>query len=349
MNPNTCSLGYRGRPPGDPPDAPPEGLAALAADLNELAAQDPTGPADTTRAERILQFRRLLDRLEGCWLGELAAADALGAAGADQGTPAPSTANWLRNRLRMSASAATSAVRTARALFGGPLTGTAQALCAGEISVAHASALAHGTRDLPDHVAAEAEPVLLEAARRMDPPRLRRVVDHLRQVADPDDAAGQAERRHEQRWLSLAPTLEGMVAVDGLLEPEAGQILLAALEPLARPSDADDTRSGGQRRADALTELARRNLEGGRLPKTGGVRPQLTVVVDLDSLLGQPEAGGGDAGWAGPLAPEACRRLACDGALTRVLVTRQPTQDHGSHPEDDPRARRAWRRGCRRR
>ena len=93
------------------------------------------------------------------------------------------------------------------------------------------------------------------------------------------------------------PTLEGMVAVDGLLEPEAGQILLAALEPLARPADADDDRSGGQRRADALAELARRNLEAGQLPQTGGVRPQLMVTVDLDSLLGHPGTLGGDAGW----------------------------------------------------
>jgi hypothetical protein len=54
-----------------------------------------------------------------------------------------------------------------------------------------------------------------------------------------------------------------MVAVDGLLEPEAGQVLLSALEPLARPSSAGDARSAGQRRADALTELARRNVVGG--------------------------------------------------------------------------------------
>jgi len=32
------------------------------------------------------------------------------------------------------------------------------------------------------------------------------------------------------------------------------------------------------------------------------------------------------------LGPEACRRLACDGALTRILVTRHPT---GHHPNDD--------------
>jgi Domain of unknown function (DUF222)/HNH endonuclease len=97
------------------------------------------------------------------------------------------------------------------------------------------------------------------------------------------------------------------------------------LEPLARPADAQDTRSGGQRTADALTELARRALEGGRLPQTGGVRPQLSVVVDLDSLLGRPGAVGGDTGGAQPVGPQACRRLACDGAVTRVLVTRHPT------------------------
>ncbi len=132
----------------------------------------------------------------------------------------------------------------------------------------------------------------------------------------------------------LAPTFDGMVAVDGLLGPEAGQSLLAALEPLARPADAQDTRSGGQRRADALAELARRSLEGGRLPQTGGVRPQLTVTVDLDSLLGLPGAVrvGGEIGEAGPLDPQACQRLACDSAVTRVLVTRHPSGQQHARP-----------------
>jgi hypothetical protein len=156
---------------------------------------------------------------------------------------------------------------------------------------------------------------------------LRRLVAHLRLVTDPDTAQERAERQHAQRWLQVAPTFEGMVAVDGLLEPEAGQTLLAALEPLARPSDAGDSRTGGQRTADALTELARRALEGGRLPQSGGVRPQLLVTVDLDSLLGRPGALAGDLGGLGTLDPEGCRRLACDSSLTRVLVTRQPPGD----------------------
>ena len=313
-------------------DRLPQGLGPLAEVVDGLAAQDLEGLADAALAEQALGLRRLVDRLEGQWLQRLAAVDGRGAAGADQGIQAASTASWLRNRLHLGASAAHGCVRTARALFRGPLAATATAVTNGELSVAHAAVLAAGTHDLPTHTAAEAEPALLEAARRLDPPRLRRVIAHLRDAVDPEGADRQAERRHEQRGVWVTPTWEGMVALQGLLEPEAGQTLLAALDPLTRPANAQDERSGPQRRADALTELARRALEGGQLPQTGGVRPQLSVIVDLDSLLGGPGAIAGEGGWAGPLGPEACRRLACDGAVTRVLVTRHPgDRDHPDH------------------
>src|SRR5512133_2752346 len=164
---------------------PAEPLTALAAVVEGLAAQDLHGLSDTVRAERVLVLVRLLDRLEGHWFNELAGVDARGAAGAEAGVQAGSTAGWLRARLRMGAAAASNAVRTARALFAGPLPRTAQALTAGELSVAHAAVLAHGTHDLPAQVTAEAEPALVEAARRLDPARLRRVLGHLRLVADP--------------------------------------------------------------------------------------------------------------------------------------------------------------------
>jgi hypothetical protein len=302
-------------------------LAALVAANQELAAEDLDQLGDTALAADTVRLQRLLDSLQGQWLRRVAAVDARGAAGAELDQPALSTASWLRGRLRLGAGAARSTVRTARALFCGPLTETAAALVAGDISPAHATVVAEGTHQLPEHVRLDADPVLVEAARRLDPPQLRRLVGHLGQVADPEGADRAAERRHDRRGLWLSPTWEGMVAVKGLLEPEAGHTVLAALEPLARPAEAGDDRKGGQRNADALAELCRRALEGGRLAKTGGVRPQLLVTVDLDSLLGRPGSLGGEAGWAGPLAPEACRRFACDAAVTRVVVTRQPRSD----------------------
>jgi hypothetical protein len=61
------------------------------------------------------------------------------------------------------------------------------------------------------------------------------------------------------------------------------------------------------------------------------VRPQLTVTVELDSLLSHPGGVGGESGGSGvgPLDPETCRRLACDGAVTRVLVSRHPISQSG--------------------
>jgi hypothetical protein len=90
-------------------------LAALTAAVDKLEALDFDGLPHAVKVEWALELRGLLDLLELQWLRELAAADARGAAGAEQGTPAASTAVWLRDRLNMDADAAITAVRTARA------------------------------------------------------------------------------------------------------------------------------------------------------------------------------------------------------------------------------------------
>ena len=156
--------------------------------MDELAAEDLDQLSDAALTEQTLALQRVMDRLDGQWLRRVAAIDARGAAGAARGEPAPSTASRLRNRLRMGAGAARSSVRTARTLFRGPLRRTAAALTDGQLSAAHAQVLARGTRDLPDEVAADAEPVLVEAARRLDPSKLRQAVGYLVEVADPEGA-----------------------------------------------------------------------------------------------------------------------------------------------------------------
>jgi hypothetical protein len=329
-----------------------ERLAALTAAIDAFLAQDVDGLSDVALTEEALELQPQLDRLHGGWLQRLAAVDARGAAGAEQDRQFDSTASWLRVRLRMAATTASTTVRTARALFRGPLPASGAALMAGELSAAHAEVLATSTLHVPDQAIQAAEPTLLDSARRQDPTGLRKVVTHLQYTVDPDGADAAAQRRYERRGMWFTTTIDRMVVVRGILPPEAGQIVQGALEPLSRPADAADTRSGGQRTADALTEMARRQLESGRLPLTGGVRPQLTVIVDLpslnnphrldsldrlhsldsvDGLEGRQGRLGGEMGWAGPLEPEACRRLACDATITRVVVSRQL-----SHPDHDP-------------
>src|SRR5215207_7646314 len=81
MDSNTHST----QPPGQQPGGPPPRLASLTAAVEELAAQDLDRLADAALAAQVLELRRLLDRLEGHWLHQLAAVDGRRAAGAEAG------------------------------------------------------------------------------------------------------------------------------------------------------------------------------------------------------------------------------------------------------------------------
>ncbi|HEV8163534.1 MAG TPA: hypothetical protein VGR74_03630, partial [Actinomycetota bacterium] len=109
MDPNTHSSQW------------PDGLGLLAAVVDQLAAEDLDALPDSQAAQRVLVLRGLLERLEGHWLRELAGVDRRGAAGAEVGVPAESTAGWLRHRTRMGHPVAHLRVRVARALQRGPL------------------------------------------------------------------------------------------------------------------------------------------------------------------------------------------------------------------------------------
>jgi hypothetical protein len=295
-------------------------VSELASAVDELAGEDVTGLPAADLAAELVELRRQVDRLEAQWLRRLAAFDARGGATtAGRAT----TAAWLRAACRLTPAAAAAAVRTARALHR-RLPGTAAALAAGDISYPHARALAHHTADLPDAVLPAAEPVLLDAARVLDPHAAGRAGAHLRHVLDPAGAAADAAAARDRRGFTLSETWAGMHVADGLLDPETGALVLAALLPLAAPAGPDDRRTPAQRRADALAEMARRTLDAGALPATGGERPHLSVVVDLPTLAATADTPGtraADVDWThAPLTGEAARRIACDAALTRVLT-----------------------------
>jgi hypothetical protein len=208
MDSNTSTPAGLGAGPGATPaglERLPARLVGLAAAVAELAADDPAEFGDGQVAAEFQALRRLADQLDGVCLRHLATVDARGAAGAEHGVRAESTAGWLRATLRMSPATAARQVRTARALYRGPLAVTAQALAAGEVSVEHATVLADTTHDLPPARVAEAEGVLVDAARRLDPGRLRRLTTHLREVIDPDAAENRARARLERRGCGCRP------------------------------------------------------------------------------------------------------------------------------------------------
>jgi hypothetical protein len=125
-----------------------------------------------------------------------------------------------------------------------------------------------------------------------------------------------------------------MVRVDGNLDPETGETLLAALGAVmdaeSRSGDSEDDRTPAQRRADALGEICRWWLYGADRPMVAGERPHVTVMVGAESLAGAvpTEATGSIAASAttseldhvGPVSPETARRLACDASVMRVVM-----------------------------
>jgi hypothetical protein len=123
-----------------------------------------------------------------------------------------------------------------------------------------------------------------------------------------------------------------MVAIDGMLDAEAGALVLTALAAASAPRGPDDRRSAPQRRADALVEICGTSLDHGQLGNGSVVRPHLLVTAPLQALTptaprrpgdvtaSERTDGVGEVAWTGPLVDEALRRLACDASVRRVLL-----------------------------
>src|SRR5437660_1580469 len=108
-------------------------------------------------------------------------------------------------------------------------------------------------------------------------------------------------------------------AVEGKLDPEGGAMLQTALNALMHPLPGD-TRRADQRRADALVELCRRQLDSGSLPETGRQKPHLSVTVSAAALAALPGTEGGELNWAGTVPAATVQRLACDASLSVIAL-----------------------------
>jgi hypothetical protein len=259
---------------------------------------------------------------------------------------ATSTLAWLRDRYRISGSAASQLVKLARALDTEADSPTAAALAAGEVNVEQAKVITDAVAPLPvEHRRAGEEHLLGEAA-SFGPRELGRLGQRIFEVIAPEEADKQAlaeveraERRawHDRGlWLTDIPGTSH-VRVTGVLTLEDAATFRAATDPLCAPrtrrrtgndTDPADTRSPGERRVDAVMEICRLACARGQLPDNGGDRPQVIVTIDYDSLRRQVGAGTFDDG--SHLSPAAARRLACDaGIVPAVLGTASQVLDVG--------------------
>ena len=132
-------------------------------------------------------------------------------------------------------------------------------------------------------------------------------------------AADQAESV-QARSVTLNTGEGGMLWIRGVLDPEGGNLLRTALEPLSGRNGKGDDRKRDRRLADSLVELASRVLDGGSLPKHGGQRPHLQVTATIETLLQHCGSAAADVEFSLPISAAAVERLACDSSITRILL-----------------------------
>ncbi len=203
---------------------------------------------------------------------------------------------------------------------------TAAAFAAGEIFRHHAAAIADACTAERLDALREVEPQLVERARRGKPKDLRTVVRRLTDTLDGDGGAAGDEVQLARRRVHASVTIDGMVMSDALLDPEAGELYLTAINAeMEHDRQVGDIRTPAMRRADALVNICRRSLDAGENKCAGGVRPHVTVVVDIAELeqRGGPEIVRqvrADAANVGRLSTATLRRLTCDCNISRVIT-----------------------------
>jgi hypothetical protein len=195
-----------------------------------------------------------------------------------------------------------------------------EAFTAGVVSQAHAALLTRAARQVGLEQVRACLDTLLELAATASPRQLRVATQHLRHCVDPDATDRDAVKKYEKRELSAAPTLDGMVVINGMLDETAGATVIAALNALMPPPRDDDPRTTGQRRADALTELCRRSLDFGELPAVKGEKPHLVLTLSYEELVGRLGAAPAVLDRVGPVSGADARMLACDCAIIPAVL-----------------------------
>ena len=162
--------------------------------------------------------------------------------------------------------------------------------------------------------------ILIEAAETLDPGRMHTLTQSARLHLEPEGVLADDNHAHERRWFECEQSYGGDFIVRGLLDAEGGALLKKAIDQLSHGLTPGETRSGSQRRADALVELAATQLRCGEHRDVHGQRPHLTLTVSAEALRGDTDATPAMLGGVGPIHPATARRIACDAVRTVVTV-----------------------------
>jgi hypothetical protein len=301
-----------------------KGADELNVAIDSLLAVDTSALTDDELHEHVTTIQRQRHRLAA------AAAQAISVwdqrmVWADNG--AGSAAVRLANDTSMSPSTAGAEVKRARRLRSMPH--AADALAAGTISADHVDLLAKANQPWRNACFADHEATLVEHCTTLRFRDARKVIDYWCNRADADAAEDQAERQRNAAHLDVSSTLDGTVAINGLLDPIGGAIVNNELTRLERElyladKHNDIVRTSSHRRAAALVEMATRSATApadGRRPK-----PLFTALVGDHTMEQLCELSNGTV-----VTPGSLFRYAGDADLEVVLFDGPTTVISVSH------------------
>jgi len=159
------------------------------------------------------------------------------------------------------------------------------------LTTSEALQLAKWTRAIPEQYRAEAEEILVAAARAgVNLRGLAAMCAEIRARTadrDPDDD----DDPRLDRGLSLDTTFDGAGVVHGDLTPECTAMVQAVLDALSAPAGGGDLRTRPQRYHDALAEAMRRLLASDLLPRRAGQPVKAMVHIYFAELRERDQDG----------------------------------------------------------
>jgi hypothetical protein len=262
-----------------------------------LDALTSCGAADYSDGESIEELHRALSRFEAFVTEATAVFEAREEWAADG---AKTASAWIATRCALPRSTARRRLRLGRALR--HLPECAEAWRSGRIGTdqAHALAAARGCRT--EASMERDEPLLVSQAESMIFEDFYRALSYWKQLADPEGADADDEEKRRARHVYLDSSIDGMWLGQLTLDPISGAIVSGELKRLEQVLFEEDwaeakerlghaprvdqlQRDAGQRRADALVQMATRSAQA---PESGRrLTPLFTVLVGFETLHGR--------------------------------------------------------------
>jgi hypothetical protein len=236
-----------------------------------------------------------------------------------EGSGCKTRGSWARLYLRRKHSAYRVTQRS-RILPDLPL--LAAAFDAGEVTDEHVDTVLRWVKPCGLAAIQESDSTLVELARSAGPKDLEEALEHLADLVRPDRDGDKVKALGLRSF--VARKVGDLVHVDAMIEPALGEALKTAVEAGAKlppgTKAADDGRTRTQRYADAFGEIILRGIDPQADYNAGRLRPQISVTVSLETLMGLASTPKPLLDHFGVLPMPTVQRLICDGDLARVVL-----------------------------